>query len=137
MLEEHRAERLRRCEVVTRQVELARAFAAERGWSVAEEFIDDGISGAVATKLASRARLLASAAAERFDLLIIRDVDRLSRNDEELPSIVYTLRDSGVDIWCYADRERVDTRTALNRGVLSMRATFAAAAREAAQHRTH
>jgi site-specific DNA recombinase len=41
-----------------------------------------------------------------------------------------------VEIWYYADRSRVDTRTALTRGMLSMKATFAAAEREAAQSRT-
>ena len=121
---------------VTRQVELARAFAAEKGWQVLEEFQDDGISGVESTKLVSRARMLAAAVDGKFSVLIIRDLDRLSRNDEELPSLIYSLRDCGVEIWTYADRTRVDTRTALNRGMLSMRATFAAAEREAAQTRT-
>src|SRR5262245_41605273 len=121
---------------VTRQVELARAFAAERGWTVVEEYVDDGISGAISTKLVSRARMLAAAADEKFSALIVRDVDRLSRNDEELPGLIYTLRDSGVEVWSYADRSRVDTRTAMSRGMLTMKATFAAAEREAAQQRT-
>src|SRR5262245_23407748 len=121
---------------VTRQVELARAFAAERGWTVVEEYVDDGISGAVSTKLVSRARMLAAAAEGKFEALIVRDVDRLSRNDEELPGLIYTLRDAGVEVWGYADRSRVDTRTAMSRGMLTMKATFAAAEREAAQART-
>src|SRR5262245_20168630 len=121
---------------VTRQIEYARAFATERGWTVLEEYVDDGVSGAVATKLAGRARMLAAAADEKFGAVIVRDVDRLSRNDEELPGIIYSLRDSGVEVWSYSTRTRVDTRTALDRGMLSMRATFAAAEREAAQART-
>lgn len=36
---------------VTRQLALARAFAAEQGWTVVEEYADDGISGAPATSL--------------------------------------------------------------------------------------
>ena len=121
---------------VTRQLELGRAFAAEKGWTVLEEFQDDGISGVEAVKLVSRARMLAAATDGKFSVLIVRDLDRLSRNDEELPSLIYSLRDCGVEIWTYADRTRVDTRTALNRGMLSMKATFAAAEREAAQTRT-
>lgn len=39
-------------------------------------------------------------------------------------------------MWSYADRTRVDTRTAMSRGMLTMKATFAAAEREAAQERT-
>ena len=121
---------------VTRQMEHARAFAAEHGWPILEEYVDDGVSGALATKLLGRARMIAAAAEEKFTVLIVRDVDRLSRNDEELPGIIYSLRDAGVEVWSYADRARVDTRTAMSRGMLTMKATFAAAEREAAQVRT-
>jgi DNA invertase Pin-like site-specific DNA recombinase len=121
---------------VTRQIEHARAFAAARGWPVLEEYIDDGVSGAVATKLTGRARMLAAAQDDKFSVVIVRDVDRLSRNDEELPGIIYSLRDAGVEVWSYADQTRVDTRTAMSRGMLTMKATFAAAEREAAQART-
>jgi DNA invertase Pin-like site-specific DNA recombinase len=121
---------------VTRQLEHARAFATERGWTILEEYVDDGVSGAIATKLTGRARMLAAAADEKFSVVVVRDVDRLSRNDEELPGIIYSLRDTGVEVWSYADRARVDTRTAMSRGMLTMKATFAAAEREAAQQRT-
>src|SRR5262245_48927892 len=80
--------------------------------------------------------MLAAAGAEQFDILIVRDLDRLSRNDEELPGLIYTLRDAGVEVWSYADRSRVETESALQRGMLSMKATFAGAEREAAQKRT-
>jgi len=80
--------------------------------------------------------MLAAAAEEKFQVLIVRDVDRLSRNDEELPGLIYTLRDAGVEVWSYEDRSRVETESALQRGLLSMRATFAGAEREAAQKRT-
>src|SRR5262245_23295641 len=121
---------------VARQIERARAFADSQGWQVVEEYVDDGVSGALATKLAGRARMLAAAASEKFSVLIVRDVDRLSRNDEELPGIIYSLRDAGVEVWSYAEGARVDTRTAMSRGMLTMRATFAAAEREAGQQRT-
>src|SRR3989454_12077144 len=76
---------------VTRQIELARAFAAEKGWQVIEEYVDDGVSGAASLKLVNRARMLAAAADEKFSVLIVRDLDRLSRNDRELPNIIYSL----------------------------------------------
>jgi site-specific DNA recombinase len=123
---------------VTRQVELARAFATEKGWTVTDEhvYVDDGISGVVTSKLRGRAQMLAAAADEQFSVLIVRDVDRLGRNDEEVPSLIYTLRDAGVEVWCYADRSRVEASTALKRGMLTLRTTFAAAEREAGQERT-
>ncbi len=123
---------------VTRQVDLARAFATDQGWTVPAEhvYVDDGISGSEATKLVSRARMLAAADAGRFHALVVMNEDRLSRDDEELPGLVYTLRDAGVQVWRYTDRSQVFTRTAFDRGMLAMRSTFAAAEREAAQQRT-
>jgi DNA invertase Pin-like site-specific DNA recombinase len=123
---------------VSRQVDLARGFATSKGWTVADElvFVDDGISGVATVKLVARARMLAAAADEQFAHLIVRDLDRLGRNDEELPGLIYTLRDAGVQVWSYSDGQLVETSSALQRGMLSMRATFAGAEREAAQHRT-
>ena len=116
---------------MTRQVELARAFAAEKGWQVIEEYIDDGVSGVVSTKLVRRAAMFAAAAEGKFEALIVRDLDRLSRNDEELPSLLYSLRDSGVEVWSYADRTRVDTSNAMSRTMVHLKSGFAAAEREA------
>jgi site-specific DNA recombinase len=71
---------------VSRQLALARAFADEKGWTIAEEYVDDGISGALASKLVNRARLLAAAAEGKFSAVIVRDYDRLSRDDREGPA---------------------------------------------------
>ena len=123
---------------VTRQVELARAFAVERGWTVddAHVYTDNGVSGVMATKLIARARMLAAAAEEQFSILVVRDLDRLSRDDEEFPGLIRTLREAGVAVWCYADGQRVESGTAMQRGMTSMKAIFASAEREAAQSRT-
>jgi site-specific DNA recombinase len=122
---------------VTRQLALGRAFAEEKGWRVVAEFADDAVSGALTSKLVNRARMLAAAAEGKFSAVVVRDYDRLSRDDREGPAFIYSLEDLGLEIWYYSDRSRVDTRTALSRGMLSMKATFAAAEREAAAARTH
>ena len=46
---------------VTRQINLAKAFAAEKKWPVIETYIDDGVSGQESAKLVNRARMLADA----------------------------------------------------------------------------
>ena len=120
---------------VSIQRTLARAFAAEMKWDVIEDYVDDAVSGADTAKLLNRARMIGDAAAGKFQVLIIRDLDRLSRDDRE-ENVVYTLEDCGVQVWTYVDRMRVDTSTALQRGMLGMKATFAAAEREAASKRT-
>jgi site-specific DNA recombinase len=121
---------------VTLQLARGRAFAEGKGWRVVDEFADDAVSGALTSRLVGRARMLAAAADGKFSVVIVRDFDRLSRDDREA-NVVYALEDCGITVWCYSDLSRVDTRTALNRGMLSMKATFAAAEREAASSRTH
>ncbi len=98
---------------VARQISLGRAFATEKGWSVIEEYVDDGISGREVDRLTSRARMLAHAAEGKFQGLIVRDLDRLSRNDRELPMLIFSLEEAGVEVWEYSSRSRIETGTAL------------------------
>lgn len=121
---------------VTRQRDLAREFAETKGWTVVSEYADDGISGRRKTKLVSRNKMLADALADTFDVLVVRDLDRLSRNDEELPGLIYTLRDAGVEVWCYADGARVDTKTALSRLQLNIKGFAGSTEAEKASDRT-
>src|SRR2546426_7069625 len=69
---------------VERQIENARAFAASKGWTVADAHIyaDDAVSGAETKKLVNRQRLLdAIHSGPPFGVLILRDASRLSRRD--------------------------------------------------------
>lgn len=96
---------------VTRQVENARAFAAERGWTVAAEhvYVDDAVSGAEIRKLRAKRRFLDVIRAGRppFDVLIMQDSDRLSRRDgAEALVELKSIAKAGVQVWFYAKRER-------------------------------
>ncbi len=92
---------------VARQVENARAFAATKGWTVADEhvYVDDGIGGAETSKLISRQRLLgAISAAPAFRVLIMRDASRFSRRDgDEAFGELKRIAQAGVAIWFYQD----------------------------------
>jgi DNA invertase Pin-like site-specific DNA recombinase len=68
---------------VTRQVELGRAFAEQRGWTVVEEYIDDAISGAdFSSRRDGLARMLEAAQRRprSFDVVITMDESRLGRD---------------------------------------------------------
>ena len=121
---------------VTRQISLAKAFAAERGWQVIEEYADDGISGQESMKLVNRARMLADATQGKFSVVIVRDYDRISRDDREGPTFVYMLRDAGVEVYEYAARAPIKVDRAMDRTMLNMKAGFAAHEAEAASDRT-
>src|SRR5437667_1713203 len=117
---------------VTRQIALAKGFATERGWQVIEEYVDDGISGQESAKLVNRARMLADATQGKFSVVIVRDYDRISRDDREGPSFVYMLRDAGVEVWEYVSRAPIKVDRAMDRTMLNMKASFAAHEAEAA-----
>ena len=121
---------------VTRQISLAKAFAAEKGWQVIEEYMDEGISGQESAKLVNRARMLADATQGKFSVVIVRDYDRISRDDREGPSFVYMLRDAGVEVWEYVSRAPIKVDRAMDRTMLNMKAGFAAHEAEAASDRT-
>ena len=65
---------------VTRQIEHARAYAAKKGWTVAEDsvYVDDGISGAEFVKRPGFLRLMnALKPKPAFQILIMSEESRL------------------------------------------------------------
>jgi DNA invertase Pin-like site-specific DNA recombinase len=67
---------------VTRQIEHAKAYAAKKGWTVAEEliFVDDGISGAEFVKRPGFLRLMnALKPRPPFQALVMSEESRLGR----------------------------------------------------------
>src|SRR5215471_1804671 len=121
---------------VTRQITLAKAFAAEKKWDVIETYIDDEVSGQEYARLVNRARLLADATAGKFGAVIVRDYDRISRDDREGPAFVYMLADAGVRVWEYLSRSPIKTARAMDRTMLNLKAGFASHEAEAASDRT-
>src|SRR5439155_10518809 len=74
--------------------------------------------------------------AGKFQVVIVRDYDRISRDDREGPSFVYALQDAGAAVWEYATRSPIKVERAMDRTMLNMKAGFAAHEVEAASSRT-
>jgi DNA invertase Pin-like site-specific DNA recombinase len=71
---------------VTRQIELARAFAVTRGWTVSDHdvYIDDGISGAEFKKRPGFQRLMAALKPKPpFQILIVSEQKSIGREMSE------------------------------------------------------
>ena len=71
---------------VTRQVDHARAYAAAKGWTVAEAhvYVDDGISGAEFAKRPGLVRLInALTPRAPFQVLVMSEESRLGREQIE------------------------------------------------------
>src|SRR5690348_9862665 len=96
---------------VTRQVENAKAFAAERGWAVSDVhiYVDDGVSGAEFGERRPGFVALMDALKPKppFRIVILSEESRLGRSTTEVPYAIGRLVKAGVEVWCYRDRRKV------------------------------
>ena len=126
---------------VARQVANARAFAAQRGLTVADEhvFVDDGVSGAAGLdKLRGKAQLLNLIEQVPPGVLIMQSNDRLSRRDgDEAFGELKAIARRGVEIWFYADRSRFEYGTFATNTLGFLRGEFAAEYRRTISAKTH
>src|SRR5436190_2705153 len=99
-----------RSESIERQVAHARAYAARKGWTVAEEhvYVDDGISGAEFVKRPGFLRLMAALKPRApFQVLIMSEESRLGREQIETAWALKQIIDAGVRVFFYLEgRER-------------------------------
>ena len=101
-----RVSTLRHGQDVGLQLDELRQVAAQRGYLVVQEFVDDGVSGAKASRPALD-RMMADVHAGRLDVVLIWKLDRLARSLQHLLQLVdqlsaahvsfVSLRDPGID----------------------------------------
>ena len=70
------------------QLEELRQVAAQRGWVVHEEYVDEGVSGGKASRPALD-RMMADVQAGRLDVVLIWKLDRLGRSLQHLQEAPY------------------------------------------------
>ena len=107
---------------VTRQVENARAFAVQQGWTVDDRFvfIDDGVSGAEFERRPGFVSLMdALRPKPSFQVLIISEESRLGRSTTEVPYAIGRLVKAGVEVWCYRDQRKVALDTPMDKFMVS------------------
>ena len=81
---------------VERQLADCRKIAAERGWTVAEEYVDNDISAYTGKHRPSYERLLEDIAAGQRDAVIVYNNDRLNRRPIELEEFTLICEAAGV-----------------------------------------
>ena len=110
------------------------AAAERRGWTVAAEFCDEGISGANGRdKRPGFDKLCRAVVRHQFDIVAAWSVDRLGRSLQDLVSFLGELRGAGVDL--YLDRQGVDTSTPAGKALFQMLGVFAEFERAIIQER--
>jgi DNA invertase Pin-like site-specific DNA recombinase len=124
---------------VARQVDHARAYAKQKGWTVADEhvYVDDGISGAEFVKRPGFLRLMNALKPKAlFQALVMSEESRLGREAIETAYALKQLVTAGVRVFFYLeDRERtLDSPT--DKIMLSLTAFADELEREKARQRT-
>lgn len=83
---------------VTSQLQQCRAFAAERGWTVAGEYTDNDVSAYSGVERPQFEQLLKDMNAGRIRHLLIWHVDRLCRRVADLVRVIEAAKAGGVEI---------------------------------------
>jgi len=114
---------------VVSQIEGATAFIASKGWTLGPEcvFVDDGISGAEFKNRPSFVRMLNSLEPKpKFDVLVVRDLDRIGRDQQYGQAAMYKIAEAGVKVWEYVSGAEVPLEGAMNQIYLGLKFGFAA-----------
>ena len=94
-----------------------REYASRRGWSVAGEYVDTGISGAKDSRPELN-RLMADAHKRRFDVVCVWKFDRFARSTSHLLRALETFRALGVEFCSFS--EQLDTSTPAGKMVFTV-----------------
>src|SRR2546425_4136323 len=92
-------------------------FAEARGWTVAGEYIDAGVSGAKDSRPELN-RLMADAYKRRFDVVCVWRFDRFARSVSHLLRALETFKALGIDFVSFS--EQMDTSTPAGKMVFTV-----------------
>lgn len=94
-----------------------REYCDRRGWTVAGEYVDVGISGAT-EKRPELDRLMADAHRRRFDAVVVWRFDRFARSVSHLLRALETFRAMGIEFVSFS--EQMDTSTPAGKMVFTV-----------------
>jgi DNA invertase Pin-like site-specific DNA recombinase len=106
---------------IARQLDATRKYAEGRGWIVAGEFVDDGVS-ATANRPEDRKGWRALLAAGEFDAVVIWKVDRLARRVLDFLHVDEVLQKRGAGL--VAVEDPIDMTTPMGRAFATILAVF-------------
>jgi DNA invertase Pin-like site-specific DNA recombinase len=121
---------------VTRQIEHARKFCAQKGWQAIAEFSDDGITGGE-EGFKKRAGLKAMLGRlKEFDVIVMSELSRLGRHQVLTSTALHQIEKAGVQVWFYLDGKQCKFDTSIDRFLVSAIAFAGELEREAAGQRS-
>jgi len=102
---------------VCMQTRELKQFAEARGWTVAGEYIDAGVSGAIDSRPELN-RLMADAHKRRFDVVCVWRFDRFARSVSHLLRALEAFKALGIDFVSFS--EQMDTSTPAGKMVFTV-----------------
>lgn len=119
------------------QTEEAEKYIASMGWRIQQVYVDDAISRAEYKKRPALYSMLNAAERGEFEVIVMRDVDRLGGDTNRNGVILSDLFDRGIRVDEYLTKNTVKLDNAISK-FLSMAKNFAAEIeREKTSQRTH
>lgn len=115
------------------QLDELRTVAAQRGWHVSGEYLDEGVSGAKTSRPALDS-MMKDARLGRFDLVAVWKLDRLGRSLQHLLRLLDDLQGFGVGFVSLRD-SGIDTTNPQGRLLLQLLGAFAEFERALIQER--
>ncbi|MEI6232637.1 MAG: recombinase family protein [Planctomycetota bacterium] len=99
-----------------------RRYCLDRGWTVAEEFVDTGISGTKATRPALD-KMMNRAKKRQIDVVLVWRFDRFARSVKHLVTTLEELRQLNVSFVSF--QENIDTSSPLGSAIFTIIAAMA------------
>jgi DNA invertase Pin-like site-specific DNA recombinase len=113
-----------------------RAVAKRLGWQIAEEFVDEGISGSKGRdKRPALDKMIKAVIRGEVDVVAAWSVDRLGRSVQDLVGILNEIRERDCDL--YLHQQGLDTATPSGRALFQMLGVFAEFERSIIVERTN
>jgi site-specific DNA recombinase len=106
------------------QAEACRRFIAERGWELADEYVDRGESARTADRPQLQAILARLAEDASIDCLVVHKLDRLARNLDDHAAVRAALRKAGVQLHSVTESLEDSASGKLVEGILASIAEF-------------
>jgi DNA invertase Pin-like site-specific DNA recombinase len=101
----------------TMQTRELREYCVRRGWNIADEYVDLGMSG-TKEKRPELDRLMADAHRRRFDAVIVWKFDRFARSVSHLLRALETFKAQGIEFVSFS--EQMDTSTPAGKMVFTV-----------------
>ena len=106
------------------QAEACRRFLADRGWDLADEYVDRGESARTADRPQLQAMLARIAEDPGIEALVVHKLDRLARNLEDHAAVRAALRKAGVQLHSVTESLEDSASGKLVEGILASIAEF-------------